>query len=151
LTAHKRTSGSSSTIKTSDDLSLDLPAIVVLSIDHSKRWRPAALVLPGIRAKCWNWVRPDRGFRNWLGPSQISQRLQELDEEWDIERAIEANAAAISLFGLTCGLLDLRTAGPKLVVPADLAAIDENASGMRAFWSFINSRNKNLQLRDRHR
>ncbi len=37
--------------------------------------------------------------------NQIPQRLQELDEEWDIERAIEANAAAASLFGLTCGLL----------------------------------------------
>jgi hypothetical protein len=37
--------------------------------------------------------------------NQIPRRLQELDEEWDIERAIEANAAAASLFGLTCGLL----------------------------------------------
>jgi hypothetical protein len=37
--------------------------------------------------------------------NQIGRRLQELDEEWDIERAIEANAAAVSLFGLTCGLL----------------------------------------------
>ena len=37
--------------------------------------------------------------------NQIPRRLQELDEEWDIERAIEANAAAISLVGLTFGLL----------------------------------------------
>lgn len=37
--------------------------------------------------------------------NQIGRRLQELDEEWDIERAIEANAAAVSLLGLTCGLL----------------------------------------------
>jgi hypothetical protein len=37
--------------------------------------------------------------------NQIGRRLQELDEEWDIERTIEANAAAVSLFGLTCGLL----------------------------------------------
>lgn len=37
--------------------------------------------------------------------SQIPRRLQELDEEWDIERAIEANAAAVSLVGLTFGLL----------------------------------------------
>ena len=29
----------------------------------------------------------------------IPERLRELDEEWDIERAIEANAAAIGLFG----------------------------------------------------
>jgi hypothetical protein len=36
---------------------------------------------------------------------QIPRRLQELDEEWDIERAIEANAAAVSLVGLMFGLL----------------------------------------------
>jgi hypothetical protein len=37
--------------------------------------------------------------------NQIAQRLQELDEEWDIERAIEANAGAATLLGLTFGLL----------------------------------------------
>jgi hypothetical protein len=37
--------------------------------------------------------------------NQIPHRLQELDEEWDIERTIEANAAAVSLVGLTFGLL----------------------------------------------
>jgi hypothetical protein len=37
--------------------------------------------------------------------NQIARRLQELDEEWDIERAIEANAAAVNLIGLTFGLL----------------------------------------------
>jgi hypothetical protein len=37
--------------------------------------------------------------------NQIPQRLRELDEEWDIERAIEANAAAVSLIGLMAGLM----------------------------------------------
>ena len=37
--------------------------------------------------------------------NQIASRLQELDEEWDIERAIQANAAAVSLVGLIFGLL----------------------------------------------
>ncbi len=32
---------------------------------------------------------------------QIGERLRELDEEWDIERAIEANAAAIGFLGVT--------------------------------------------------
>ena len=36
---------------------------------------------------------------------QIPQRLQELEEEWDIERAIQANAAAVSLAGLLFGLM----------------------------------------------
>ncbi|MCC6888153.1 MAG: DUF2892 domain-containing protein [Hyphomicrobiales bacterium] len=39
---------------------------------------------------------------------RIARRLDELDREWDIERAIEANAAAISLIGLTFGFLGSR-------------------------------------------
>jgi hypothetical protein len=31
----------------------------------------------------------------------ISRRLRELDEEWDIERAIEANAAVVGFLGVT--------------------------------------------------
>lgn len=37
-------------------------------------------------------------------PGRIERRLRELDEEWDIERALEANAASISLLGLTLAL-----------------------------------------------
>ena len=33
----------------------------------------------------------------------IEQRLKELDEEWDIERSLEADAATISLIGLGLG------------------------------------------------
>ena len=33
-------------------------------------------------------------------PGEIERRLRELDREWDIERAIEANAASISLVGI---------------------------------------------------
>jgi hypothetical protein len=33
----------------------------------------------------------------------LDSRLQELDQEWDIERVLEANAAAISLIGLGLG------------------------------------------------
>ena len=35
---------------------------------------------------------------------EIDARLRQLDHEWDIERTLEANAAAISLIGLTFGL-----------------------------------------------
>jgi hypothetical protein len=35
----------------------------------------------------------------------IEMRLEELDREWDIERALEANAAAVSLIGLSLGRL----------------------------------------------
>jgi hypothetical protein len=37
------------------------------------------------------------------GADDIDRRLAELDREWDIERALEANAAAASLAGLTLG------------------------------------------------
>ncbi|TWU23967.1 hypothetical protein Pla52o_18900 [Novipirellula galeiformis] len=37
------------------------------------------------------------------GREAIDQRLAELDQEWDIERTLEANAAALSLVGLTLG------------------------------------------------
>ncbi|MEX0613239.1 MAG: hypothetical protein WD229_14055 [Pirellulales bacterium] len=37
------------------------------------------------------------------GPAAIQRRLDELDREWDIERTLEANAATVSLVGLTLG------------------------------------------------
>jgi hypothetical protein len=37
------------------------------------------------------------------GSAAIERRLKELDEEWDIERTLEANAAMASLIGLTLG------------------------------------------------
>ncbi len=37
------------------------------------------------------------------GPAAIERRLRELDEEWDIERTLEANAATVSLIGLALG------------------------------------------------
>jgi hypothetical protein len=37
------------------------------------------------------------------GPDAIAQRLKELDREWDIERALEAHAAAVALIGLVLG------------------------------------------------
>lgn len=36
-------------------------------------------------------------------PGQIARRLDELDEEWDIERTIEANASSIIIAGLGLG------------------------------------------------
>ena len=36
---------------------------------------------------------------------EIPSRLRELDEEWDIERAIEANAASVALAGMALAAL----------------------------------------------
>lgn len=38
-------------------------------------------------------------------PEQINERLEELDAEWDIERAVESNAATLALAGLILGVL----------------------------------------------
>jgi len=38
-------------------------------------------------------------------PDQIDERLAELDREWDIERVLEANAAAFALTGTALGLM----------------------------------------------
>jgi hypothetical protein len=37
------------------------------------------------------------------GPQAVEKRLQELDREWDIERAIEANASFLALTGIVLG------------------------------------------------
>lgn len=37
-------------------------------------------------------------------PEEIPRRLAELDSEWDIERALEANAAGLSLLGVALGV-----------------------------------------------
>jgi hypothetical protein len=39
------------------------------------------------------------------GRKAIDRRLQELDEEWDIERVLEANAASATIFGFLMGTL----------------------------------------------
>lgn len=41
-------------------------------------------------------------------PQDIPARLRELDEEWDIERAIEANAAALAFAGVALGSMGNR-------------------------------------------
>jgi hypothetical protein len=38
-----------------------------------------------------------------LHPSKIEARLRDLDKEWDIERAIEMNAAALAFAGVALG------------------------------------------------
>ena len=53
------------------------------------------------------------------GPAAIDARIGELDREWDIERTLEANAAAFALTGTLLGaLVDKRW----LILPAVVAA-----------------------------
>lgn len=39
----------------------------------------------------------------------ITQRIDELDREWDIERGLETNASLLALTGLALGATQLRT------------------------------------------
>jgi hypothetical protein len=51
------------------------------------------------------------------GPAALDRRLRELDGEWDIERTLEANAAAVAATGAALALLvDRRFALVPLVV-----------------------------------
>ncbi|HEY8160399.1 MAG TPA: DUF2892 domain-containing protein [Methylobacter sp.] len=38
---------------------------------------------------------------NGASPEEITQRIDELDREWDIERVLETNAATVALLSLT--------------------------------------------------
>jgi hypothetical protein len=51
------------------------------------------------------WHKTEKNIAHYAaqGPSAIDQRLAELDREWDIERALEANASVAVLLGLSLG------------------------------------------------
>ena len=52
-------------------------------------------------------------------PDEIDQRLKELEEEWDIERVLQANASALAFLGTALGLLSGRR---WLLLPAAVSA-----------------------------
>ena len=48
----------------------------------------------------------DRNIAHFAAhPDRIDARLQELDEEWDIERVLETGSSALTLTGLTLGIV----------------------------------------------
>ena len=50
--------------------------------------------------------RTNSNIRRYANSSEevINRRIEELDQEWDIERALEANASTLALTGLLLGL-----------------------------------------------
>ena len=52
-------------------------------------------------------------------PEEIADRLRELENEWDVERALEANAASLALAGVAFGAMGSRV---WLVLPALVAS-----------------------------
>jgi hypothetical protein len=55
-----------------------------------------------------------------VGPEAIDRRLQELDRQWDIERALEATAAGLTLAAVVLGVVKNRK---WLLLPGAIAAI----------------------------
>jgi hypothetical protein len=55
-------------------------------------------------------AQTERNIARYMGAGEaaITQRLRELDEEWDIERTLEANASTAVLIGVTLGALKHR-------------------------------------------
>jgi hypothetical protein len=56
-------------------------------------------------------IRRDMEMRIWYyaqNPQKINERLLELDQEWDMERTLETNAASLALFGTVMGIASSR-------------------------------------------
>lgn len=55
-------------------------------------------------------AQTERSIAHFMGAGEaaISRRLEELDQEWDIERTLEANASTAVLIGVTLGVLKHR-------------------------------------------
>lgn len=58
----------------------------------------------------WNRQRAEASVARYTGASQgeITQRLRELDHEWDIERVLEANASSVILLSVVLGFTTSR-------------------------------------------
>jgi len=70
---------------------------------------PATTQRVALHSAGWKTVRIEKetAQRLWYyldHPHEIDQRLRELDEEWDIERLLEANASTLALLGMGLGL-----------------------------------------------
>jgi hypothetical protein len=66
--------------------------------------RVSAHTAPEVNAEIHRRLRQSLRFHA-RHPERIDRRLGELDREWDIERALEANAASISLLGTVLGIV----------------------------------------------
>ena len=74
---------------------------------------------PGINARIRQRTRENVARVTAAGPAAIRARLDALDREWDIERAIEANAATVALIGTALGAFVNRRF---LLIPAAVCA-----------------------------
>lgn len=72
---------------------MELPSTVSRVTDHTPDWVNMAIQQNTDEAITYYRRHPEK----------IIQRLNELDQEWDIERTLEANAASLILIGTALG------------------------------------------------
>ena len=72
---------------------MKLPITTERVVLHSAAWKTRRIERE-MEQRLWHYLEH---------PDEISQRLQELDEEWDMERLLETNATTIALIGLGLG------------------------------------------------
>ncbi len=58
---------------------------------------------PEYNRRIWRQTEENVARYSQMGDEAIDRRLKELEEEWDIERVLEANAASVVLVGLALG------------------------------------------------
>jgi len=67
--------------------------------------RVALHTSPQANARIHEETERNIAYYSSLGRQAIERRITALDREWDIERALEANAASATLFGFMMGTL----------------------------------------------
>ena len=72
--------------------------------DRTSRDRVRHSTVPNVKREIDR--QTNSNIRHYANSSEevINRRIEELDQEWDIERALEANASALALTGLLLGL-----------------------------------------------
>src|ERR1051326_7304027 len=80
-----------------------MPLTLAFGLNTPKEDRVRAHTKPEINQQIDREL--ERRLRFYAGQDKqlITERLEQLDREWDIERALQANAASISLAGLFLG------------------------------------------------
>lgn len=85
-----------------------MPITLRFALNTPKEDRVRAQTKPEINEKIDNEMERRLRFYATQGEASLTERIQELDREWDVERILEANAASIGLFGVVMGTIASR-------------------------------------------
>lgn len=85
-----------------------MPITLRLALNTPKEDRVRAQTKPEINQRIDTELERRLQFYATQGKQALSDRIAELDREWDIERMLEANAASLGLLGVIMGTLSSR-------------------------------------------